>query len=483
MKSGFLVKAALPVLLLAGCTFLMGPDEPVGENTGTLTVSFGETGGDRAVSSGKDLPAEILAALRYEVRFTGPGGVVVNRRVSGGGTISLSLTQGPWRIDASAYYMEALAGTGSLSFKLNGSASVRVPMYLSGPCYEITIPPTAGGTVASNFSFAFPGTTVTLTVMPEPFYWLKPGTLKYNDGADHPLSGTSFTMPAADVTVAAVFGKGLTSITEVSDYLANAAGTYTAANPLPLPVSIAPLQHSDWAALLGAIAAAGKYVALDLSDSRVAITNYNGDDLYIFDPYQANPTGEDKIVSLVLPGNATHLGLGTIYPPRFMHFTALKEVSGAGITYAGHSVLQDLSALTGIDFPALETIGTSTFSGTALTEVDLPNLTSFDHQSFQSCTSLRVVRLKNITNSSSRSRVFDGCTSLEEAYLPAATRIGSGFFEGCTNLTTVALGGNCDISGSGIPNNFEAYYNGTAKEAGVYRYYGGTWHYEGPYTD
>lgn len=36
---------------------------------------------------------------------------------------------------------------------------------------------------------------------------LTPGTLKYNDGSDHAIPGTSFTMPAANVTVTAEFEK------------------------------------------------------------------------------------------------------------------------------------------------------------------------------------------------------------------------------------------------------------------------------------
>ncbi|MDR1970656.1 MAG: right-handed parallel beta-helix repeat-containing protein [Treponema sp.] len=201
----------LAPLVLAGCTFLMGPDEPVGENTGTLTVSFGEAGGDRVISSGKDLPAEVLAALRYEVSFTGPGNNVINRTVSGGGTVSLTLIQGLWRIDASAYYGEALAGTGSLSFDLiYENTSVRIPMYMSGPLYEITIAPMAAGTAAANFSHAFPGTPVALTVTPiHEAAVLKPGTLTANGtAADLSGSGYTFTMPATDVTVAAEFLNG-----------------------------------------------------------------------------------------------------------------------------------------------------------------------------------------------------------------------------------------------------------------------------------
>jgi formylglycine-generating enzyme required for sulfatase activity len=47
------------------------------------------------------------------------------------------------------------------------------------------------------------GTTITLTVTPASGYSL--GSLKYNDGSDHTITGTSFTMPAANVTVSGTF--------------------------------------------------------------------------------------------------------------------------------------------------------------------------------------------------------------------------------------------------------------------------------------
>jgi hypothetical protein len=274
----------------------------------------------------------------------------------------------------------------------------------------------------------------------------------------------------------------LTDITEIGVYLAEAAGGDTPDTALPLPVGLA-LEGSGWAALLAAIAAADRYVALDLAGSSVpalpAPTGKGGD----FDPRAGSSAGKAKIVSLTLPDDAASLGFYS-QSNSFTNFSALREVSGANIVYVSHDVLKGRTTLIAIDFPALENIGSSTFEGcTSLTEVDLPNLTGFDHQSFKNCTSLRVVRLEKVTNSGGRSQVFSGCTSLEEAYLPAATTIGSGFFTDCNLLTTVALGGNCNVSGSGIPNNFETYYSSGAKAAGVYKYYSGAWHYEGPYTE
>jgi hypothetical protein len=49
------------------------------------------------------------------------------------------------------------------------------------------------------------GEAIFLSIAPDPLYRLKSGTLKYNDGTDHVISGDSFIMPASDVTVTGEF--------------------------------------------------------------------------------------------------------------------------------------------------------------------------------------------------------------------------------------------------------------------------------------
>lgn len=77
--------------------------------------------------------------------------------------------------------------------------------------YTITIGKTANGTVKASAEKAKEGTTVTLTVTPDAGYVLKEGSLKYNDTA---ISGTSFTMPAANVTVTAEFVQDMTGVVQ-----------------------------------------------------------------------------------------------------------------------------------------------------------------------------------------------------------------------------------------------------------------------------
>jgi uncharacterized protein YjdB len=72
--------------------------------------------------------------------------------------------------------------------------------------YTITV---AGGitngTVTVSPARAEEGTLITVTAAPAANYKLAAGTLKYNDGTDHAITGNTFTMPAADVTVSAAF--------------------------------------------------------------------------------------------------------------------------------------------------------------------------------------------------------------------------------------------------------------------------------------
>jgi hypothetical protein len=194
----------------------MGPDEPAGGDGGNLSVSLGgeASAGSRAITSGPDLPADVLAAMRYDMVLTGPGGVVRRGSVSGAEILRMTVAVGTWRIDARAYQGDGAdpAGTGSITFQVKpGGNTVMVPMYMSGPCYEITVDnDTVHGTVRSNFTAAFAGTSVTITAEKDPDAFFVDGTLAFIAGGSAVTvssSGTSgsFTMPAEDVGLYAGF--------------------------------------------------------------------------------------------------------------------------------------------------------------------------------------------------------------------------------------------------------------------------------------
>jgi hypothetical protein len=217
---GLLLGVAL--VLVGGCDFIMGPDEPAGSGAqGTLTISVGAAGDTgRAISSGAGLPGDVLSAMEYDLTLTGPSGETLTRTgVSTGDTLSLAVTVGAWRIDANAYQETGgvLAGTGSVTVTVEpGPNNVRVPMYINGECYTITVDPAiTHGSVVPNFTAAFPGTAIVLRITPEPGYGVSPGTLTYFDGsadvsipASAAMPADTFVMPSDDTTIKAQFVQG-----------------------------------------------------------------------------------------------------------------------------------------------------------------------------------------------------------------------------------------------------------------------------------
>ena len=73
------------------------------------------------------------------------------------------------------------------------------------PAYNVSIATLTGGNISADPTTAEAEATINLTITPDCGNRLKAGSLKYNDGSDHDIIGTSFIMPAADVTVSAEF--------------------------------------------------------------------------------------------------------------------------------------------------------------------------------------------------------------------------------------------------------------------------------------
>lgn len=82
-------------------------------------------------------------------------------------------------------------------------------MKMDNTMYDITIGDLTDGTITADKTKAAAGDTVTLTVTPDDEKMLNPGSLKYNNVA---ITGTSFIMPAADVTITGEFIVYLKSI-------------------------------------------------------------------------------------------------------------------------------------------------------------------------------------------------------------------------------------------------------------------------------
>ncbi len=70
------------------------------------------------------------------------------------------------------------------------------PITVAAAVYDYITPSTYSG---------MPGEAISLNIKPAAGYVLQTGSLKYTDGSDHAINGTSFTMPDANVTVSAEF--------------------------------------------------------------------------------------------------------------------------------------------------------------------------------------------------------------------------------------------------------------------------------------
>ncbi|MDR1127602.1 MAG: leucine-rich repeat domain-containing protein [Treponema sp.] len=247
--------------------------------------------------------------------------------------------------------------------------------------------------------------------------------------------------------------------------LENLANTPTGgdapSNSIPLTLNM-DLADGGWETVLTAVAAADKYVALDLSactmtgtefDPRIGATEEDG---AIGTPKIA---GVDKITTLVLPNTAKSVKAGMWTDPPFKAFTSLESLSGAGIetisayTFCGCANLTEVtlplaSVIDGYAFdkcknlrtaslPLAATIGEAAFSCTSLTEMDLPVATTVGAYAFSFCTNLTCVNLSSATTIGDYA--FDQCASLTEANFPATATIGDYTFRDCANLIAVNL--------------------------------------------
>jgi formylglycine-generating enzyme required for sulfatase activity len=210
---------------LAGCEFLMGPQEPDAGNV-TIQLGSGNNGKSRTISQ------TVIDTLRYEVEFRGPEGLVINRSVPAGtGTINLSLALGEWTISAEAYTPEGiLAGTGSRTItvvpgmspviiNMNEAASVSAKAVTA---FAITSPAAATGIIDETLhtvTIEVPhGTTVTNMI---PSITHTGTSISPSPGTAQNFTGpVTYTVTAADTTtqaytvtvnVAAINAKAITA--------------------------------------------------------------------------------------------------------------------------------------------------------------------------------------------------------------------------------------------------------------------------------
>ena len=219
---------------------------------------------------------------------------------------------------------------------------------------------------------------------------------------------------------------------KITENINKQAGTKADPSVLNLSFEIGSMANSasNWKKLLNVIAAAGKYVSLDLSGCTLETHSYP----YFFPDHDV-PAGKDKIVNLILPDTATHItGRNSSDDFTFLHFLNLEYVSGANITFIGSWAFYNRGNLKEIDLPRVTEIDQGAFYDCVnLKKADFPLAVKVADNAFRNCSSLKSANIPNLGIITTH--LFFECVSLTSASFPKATIIYQNAFENCINLT------------------------------------------------
>lgn len=148
---------------------------------------------------------------------SGASSIIIQQSLHGLNTWTTATTISAIAVDATTATVTGLNPATSYDFKLlvtgganAGNSNIVTVTTDAAPevpptTYSVTIGKSSAGSITASPTSATSGSAINLTISPAPGMQLKPGTLTYNDGSDHSITGTSFTMPAANVTVSAEF--------------------------------------------------------------------------------------------------------------------------------------------------------------------------------------------------------------------------------------------------------------------------------------
>ena len=343
--------------------------------------------------------------------------------------------------------------------------------YPTVPRYTVTIGPLTGGSIVTSVDAAFPGQIVNLTITPEVGHWFKVNSLTCTyGGAPHSVSGTSFVMPAANVTVAAAFttkplGTVSGKVTDGSNPIAGASVSIDASGSTYSAVtqsngSYTLLDVPGGTGYRMTVTSAGYTTAfleeiVVLPDENtlnpdVALTKYTVTpaNFFSFDPTTGTITGYNMAggSDVIIPASINGVAVLRIGASAFAYQSGLNSVTVPdGVTDIGFAALYYCTGLHRIVLPdSVTSIGDSAFVGCAgLTEFDFPSgLVSIGERAFVNCTGLTNITLPNGLENVGY-LAFGNCSRLTSVILPDGLSIlGDYAFYSCGSLSSISVPGS-----------------------------------------
>lgn len=116
----------------------------------------------------------------------------------------------------------------------------------------------------------------------------------------------------------------------------------------------------------------------------------------------------------------------------------ITEFNDDVITTVGNSTFYNCTALTSVDLPNVTSIDFSSFYGCSFTSVNLPNVTNVGGKAISSCPNLTSINLPNLLQENS-SNAFSSNPKLASVNIPRCNSLGMYCFSVCSTLSFLDL--------------------------------------------
>ena len=258
--------------------------------------------------------------------------------------------------------------------------------------------------VSCNYSPA--GAAVTVNPQPDTGYMLSSLTYTYSGKTPIPITDGSFTMPAANVTINAVFEVNTLNVLVNGDTNKQAISLEEALSGIELgsitslTVTAGSFNTTDW---------------LWLKNNRNSLTS---------------------LTSFTITDDITTVADIPDTGPEAPYFnSSVQAVNVAKVSSIGNYVFFGCSGLTTVGFPQVNKIGVCAFADcSSLTTTNCPQATSIGVCAFADCSSLTTTNFPQAT--SIGEYAFSYCTTLTTANFPQVTTIGTSAFRNCIALAS-----------------------------------------------